>query len=245
MPTHNKSHPHPHPIDVAFIGWHEGSAGQIHSWIEDDGRYKVHSFIHPYDETPDIVKIKRSCSQFSYPENGLYKNLPFICQKDWPSYLKAKNIQHVLVTSPVPNERYEQIQLAQSHSFHLINAIHPTAIRLNESIIGHNIIMHAKSFLGYRAELEDGVILNVGAQVDHHSVIRHSVTIDPGVVMAGNVTIEKKSIIHTGAIIINKIHIGEQSIIGAGSVIIKDVESQVTVVGNPSRIIKHNGKQFF
>lgn len=39
--------------------------------------------------------------------------------------------------------------------------------------------------------------------------------------------------------IIGEIKIGDNVIIGAGTVVVKDVPSNVVVVGNPARIIKH------
>ena len=39
--------------------------------------------------------------------------------------------------------------------------------------------------------------------------------------------------------IIGEITIGDNVVIGAGSVVVKDVPSNVVIVGNPARIIKH------
>jgi len=65
------------------------------------------------------------------------------------------------------------------------------------------------------------------------------VTLDPGVVTAGNITIGRYTQVHTGTVIINRKRIGENSILGAGTVIIDDVPDNVTVVGVPGKIIKH------
>ncbi len=43
--------------------------------------------------------------------------------------------------------------------------------------------------------------------------------------------------IYAGAIVIGDIHIGDNVSIGAGSVVVKDVPDNVTVVGNPARIV--------
>lgn len=223
---------------VAFIGWHEGSAGQIHSWFEQSSSYKVACFVHTEDEEPSIIKIPRSVSQFSYPENSTFKKLPLICAKDWTSALKKMGITKVLVTTPVASERAVHINEALDAGLELVSAIHPSCLILPEAIMGKNVIMHAKSFVGYRAELQDGVILNTGAQVDHHCFIGKCVTIDPGVVMAGNVTIEAECTVHTAVVIKNKITIKKGSIIGAGSVVIRDVDENQTMVGVPAQPIQ-------
>ncbi|MBT1179932.1 serine O-acetyltransferase [Bifidobacterium vespertilionis] len=54
-------------------------------------------------------------------------------------------------------------------------------------------------------------------------------------VIGDNVTI------YTGSIVSGGINIGNNVQIGAGSVVMKDVPDNCVVVGNPARIIKHNG----
>lgn len=49
--------------------------------------------------------------------------------------------------------------------------------------------------------------------------------------------------IHAHSIVIGDIDIGDNVIIGAGSVVTKSIPSNCTIVGNPARIIKINGKK--
>ena len=125
--------------------------------------------------------------------------------------------------------------LALEAGLELVNAIHPSVLKMEDAILGKDIFMHANSFLGYRAELHSGVILNIGAQVDHHCVLGKSVTIVPGVVMASNVNIEEKCTVYTAAVIKNNITIKNNSIICAGSLVIRDVEENKVMVGVPAR----------
>jgi sugar O-acyltransferase (sialic acid O-acetyltransferase NeuD family) len=220
---------------VAFVGWHEGSAGQIHSWFEDSGFGHVAYFIHPENSIPEIKKIPRSVSNFSYPENGTFKNVPIIFNKDWPEELLNKGIKKVLVTISDPIERGKEIQKAVESGLILVNAIHPSSIVLKESILGKNVIVHAKAIIGYRSEIDDGVIINIGSQIDHHCKINKNVTIDPGVTLAGNVLVEEFCTIHTSVVIINRIKIGKHSILGAGTVVVRDVESYSKILGIPGK----------
>ena len=111
---------------------------------------------------------------------------------------------------------------------------------MEDAIIHDNVILYAKAYVGYRAEVFPGVFINTGAQIDHHNVMKDCSTIDPGAVFAGNVTLGRFSRAHTGVVIKNRIRVGENSIIGAGAVIIEDVPDDVTVVGVPGRVIKHH-----
>lgn len=49
--------------------------------------------------------------------------------------------------------------------------------------------------------------------------------------------------IYTGAIVIGNIHIGNNVTIGAGAVVLKDIPDNCTVVGNPAKIVKQDGKR--
>jgi len=226
----------------AIVGWEEGSAGQIHTWIEKQG-YHIACFVHADDTPPVIEKIHRDSTQFSYPENGSFKNKLFLCSTRWFDKIKELGITKVLVTTDDMQKRHLQIEQAKSASLKLLNAIHPTVTIMEDARIGENVIVHAHAFIGYRTEIGNGAIINTGAQLDHHNVIRECATIDPGVVFAGNVTVGRFTRVHTAATVINRICIGENCIIGAGSVIIKDVQNDVTVVGVPGRIIKKKGER--
>ena len=121
--------------EVAVVGWHEGSAGQIHSWFEEAGFGKIVYFIHPDDKPPEIIKVQRAISQFSYPEKESFKNTPFICKSNWVEFLIQKGISKVLVTIADSNLRWIEMEKAVNAGLELINAIHPTSLLLFECIL--------------------------------------------------------------------------------------------------------------
>ena len=227
---------------IAIIGWHDGGAGQIHSWFQKSGEYHVACFVNPIDEqlNINIPKINRDVSQFSYPEGEKFKDLPLINRSDWYSELSKLGINKIIITITNLRERYNQINKAKEYGFELVNAIHSSVLIMDDAILGENLMIYPQVHVGYRAEIHTGVALNTGVQLDHHNVIRECAAIDPGVVFAGNVTVGRFTQVHTGVVVKNRIRIGEDSIIGAGSVIINDVPDRVTVVGVPGRIIKHH-----
>ena len=226
---------------VAIVGWEEGTAGQIDSWLEKTGGYYIACFVNPNDQPlgVDPSNIDRDATKFSYPTKTGFKDKPLINSSNWVQELKELNIKRVLVTTHDPHHRFKEINQARTNGIELINAIHPTSHIMEDVIIGDNVILHARAFIGYRAEVCSGTIIDTNAQVDHHNVIKECVTLDPGVVTAGNVTIGRFTQVHTGTIIINRKRIGENSILGAGTVIIDDVPDNVTVVGVPGRVMKN------
>ena len=52
-----------HQKNIAVIGWEEGIAGQIDSWINSIG-YDVKLFIHPFEKLPEIQRIKSKMRHF-------------------------------------------------------------------------------------------------------------------------------------------------------------------------------------
>ena len=70
---------------VAIIGCEEGTAGQIHSWLEKTEKYKVACFVNPSDQPIEIDsnKIKRDASQFSYPSKTKFKEKLLINSSHW------------------------------------------------------------------------------------------------------------------------------------------------------------------
>jgi len=226
---------------VAIVGWDDGGAGRIETWLESEHGYHISCFINPSDMPLEIdpSEIKRDVSIFSYPTRDIFKNRPLLNKAEWAPYIKDMGIQKALVVIDDPLERYKHICVARDNGIRLINAIHPTVCLMADVLIKENVILHEDSHIGYRAELHDGVIVD-GAYLAHHNVIRECADVVAGSVTGGNVTIGRFSRVCLGVVIINKIRIGSNSIIGAGSVIIRDVPDNVTVAGVPGRIIKYH-----
>ena len=221
---------------IAIIGWEEGIAGQIDSWIENLG-FQVDCFIYPDDDFPENVKIPENVNLFDYPEKDSFKNRPLFVCENWDKIINRRGNDNCIIAISENILREKQIKYAISNNIKLINAIHPSTIFLPEVNVGKNVIIHAGSIVGYRSVIEDGVILNTGTQIDHHCRISSCATLNPGSILAGNVLVKKRATIHTGAVVKNRIKIGKESVVGAGAVVIQDVEDKSTVVGVPAKMI--------
>ena len=226
--------------NLAIVGWEEGVSGLVHSFIETYSNFKVKLFIHPFSENleleEDEVMVNRVVKNYSFPQNGKFKGVKFKCEANWIQLCAEEEIDHVLIAISNNKVRQKNIALAKSSNLKLITVIHPSAQIMPEAVIGVNCILLANSFAGYRSEICDGVILNTGASIDHHTFIDECASIDPGVVIAGNSSIGKLSKIHTGSIVINNIRIGSNVIVGAGSLVLEDIQPNVTVYGSPAKI---------
>ena len=225
---------------VAIIGWYEGLAGLIDSWLPDVG-VKVDRFIAIDDEHLNVdtsAHSKFGNLKYSYPKVREFKGKPLIKDPRWYNNTSAYPVDAYIVAIGNNKQRLQHINFALQKDIPLLSAIHPTVTLLPESSIGFNCIIHANAVIGYKAILGNGVIVNTGSQLDHHVVVKDGVTIDPGCIIAGNVLIKKGATLHTSTTVINKIVIGENSVTGAGSVVLRDIEPDTTVVGVPARIIQ-------
>lgn len=235
------------PFSIAIIGWEEGSAGQIDSWLHKASPYEVACFVNPVEDPPTIdieaAMAKRVSRLFSYPKPASFKGRPLISAENWADVLIELGITKVLITSSTNIVRLQQIAYAKEKGLQLVSAIHPTALIMDGAFLHDNAIVHAKAVIGYRAEIHTGAIINIGAQLDHHDVVFSCASIAPGVVAAGNVTIGACAYIWTHASIINNIRVGAHSVVGAGAVIIANVPAGVTVVGVPGRVVKHSNAE--
>ena len=228
-------------LDVAILGFHDGSAGQVSEWFEDVTGYKIKCYILQADSFELDIENEnknRVCQRTDFPSAGFFLGRPFIVSSDWINYLIKNGIQKVLPLTPNNAERLRQIEICQKHGIELVSAIHPTVVILSKAIVHPGVWINAQCTLGYKAEVLPGSIINTGVQIDHHNVLEDCCQIDPGVVTAGFVTLRKCCHVHTGATIINRIEIGEQAIVGAGSVVIKNIHPRTTVIGVPAREIK-------
>lgn len=109
------------------------------------------------------------------------------------------------------------------------------------------IEIHPGAEIGKRFFIDHGN----GVVIGETAVIGDDVTIFQGVTLGGtgkekgkrHPTIGNNVVIGAGAIILGAIHIGDNSRVGAGSVITKSVPPDTTVVGNPSWIVKKEGRR--
>lgn len=117
------------------------------------------------------------------------------------------------------------------------------------SVINHfgNVVIENDVEIGNNTCIDRAVLgstlIKKNAKIDNLVHIAHGVEIGENslvianAMVAGSVKIGKNSWIAPSASILNKKTIGDNVTIGLGAVVIKDVESNDTVVGNPSKSI--------
>lgn len=138
-------------------------------------------------------------------------------------------------------KRLELLHYYAELGYNLPAIIHPTAFISKSASIGAGTVAFAQTAVNAGTKMGLGCIINTGATVDHDCLLADAVHLSPGVHLGGEVRIGRNSWLGVGASVINRVTIGENVIIGAGSVIIEQAQDNVTVVGNPGRVVKKNG----
>jgi len=92
-------------------------------------------------------------------------------------------------------------------------------------------------FIGAKAVIGKGTLINTGAQIHHEVKIGEFTEINPGAVLLGKVKVGDFCSIGANATILPKVKIGNNVTVEARSVITHDVEDGVTVMGIPGRIV--------
>ncbi|ARQ06545.1 Acetyltransferase EpsM [Macrococcoides canis] len=118
--------------------------------------------------------------------------------------------------------------------------IDPSSVVSKFAHVSIGTVVMPNSVINSHALVGKHSIINSGAIIEHDNVLGDFIHISPGAVLSGTVTVGDYTHVGSGSVVIPNINIGARCIIGAGSVIIKDIERNVTVVGNPARIIKRS-----
>ena len=226
---------------VAVLGFNDGLAGQTTEWFEETTGLEIVLFIDENESLgefckPELVK-QRPNERFEYPADNKFKGRPFLSILDWPSRLVELGIKKVLLLVPDNLSRVKIIKICSEYGFELVSAIHPTVEIMNQAIIEPGVWINSGAFIGYKAEIKTGTLINTRAIVEHHNILNSCCQLDPAVVTGGNVTIGRCAQIHMGALIANRKKIGANAVVGAVAVVLSDVPADLTVAGIPAREI--------
>lgn len=123
----------------------------------------------------------------------------------------------------------------RSKSCNLINVIHPDTSISKDISLGTGIFIARNVSINSFVKIEDDVIINTAATIDHECNIGSGSHIAPGAVLLGNVKIGKNSFIGANSVIKEGLVIGRNVKTGAGSVVVKNIPNNEIWVGNPAR----------
>jgi sugar O-acyltransferase (sialic acid O-acetyltransferase NeuD family) len=106
--------------------------------------------------------------------------------------------------------------------------------------LGSGVVLLGNSSVAANTKIGNGCLIQGFSVVGHDVVCGDFVSIYSFVFVGGGVVVGAGASIFPHAVILPGIKIGANSIVGAGSVVVSDVPENVTVFGNPAKIIKRN-----
>ena len=111
------------------------------------------------------------------------------------------------------------------------------AIVMSNVIISDGALIEAGCVLGHEVEIGTGAILNIGAKLSHNCRVGAYTHLAIGASVSGVVTIGSNCLIGAGVAVNPAVTIGDGVIVTPGSAILNDIPNEVTVSGNPARVI--------
>jgi len=182
-------------------------------------------------EIVGFVSIDEHETLYGYPRLGNDDVLPAIFDS---------GVRSALVAIGDNRRRKVAIDMLRKRGFKLINVISPAAVVSKYVHAGEGIAVLPGAVVNAGSNLEDGVIVNTNASIDHDCSVGKCVHIAPGANVAGCVRLEEGVLLGTGSSVIPGVTIGSWTIVGAGAAVVSDLPANVVAVGVPARVSKVN-----
>ncbi len=115
--------------------------------------------------------------------------------------------------------------------------IHPRALVGDRVKLGRGVVLCPGAIASADIVLGDFVMLNLHATVGHDASVGAWSTLSAHCDVTGRVQVADRVFMGSQASVIPGKSIGSRSVLGAGAVVINDVPADVTVVGNPARVL--------
>lgn len=141
-----------------------------------------------------------------------------------------------LQSSQVKRKIYEKTK--RNHNIFFPAVISPTAHISPATSIGDAVVITDNCWISNNVTIGIGVLIDIASMIGHDVVIGDYSSIMPMSSISGNVIIGENTFIGGKSFIRQELTIGSNVVIGAGSVVVSGVDDNLTVVGNPARVLK-------
>lgn len=120
------------------------------------------------------------------------------------------------------------------------NVISPDSQISKYATLGNGLIIKRGAIISSDAVIGDNTTIQSYACIGHDAIIGKHCQISTHVDIGGASVLGEGVFVGLNAPVREKINIGDYAIISAGAVVLKDVDANVTVMGNPARVISRN-----
>jgi sugar O-acyltransferase (sialic acid O-acetyltransferase NeuD family) len=158
-------------------------------------------------------------------------------------YLENNFDKSVNVFVPIGNNklRVYMLEKLQKWGYKTPSFIHDNVCIHNSVEVGKAVYILPSSSIMPFVKLKDYVMISLGVNVAHHTVLSKGVFLSQGSNIGASINIGENTFCGIASNVMTGVNkVGKNSILGAGTVVIKCIPINATIVGNPGRIIKIN-----
>ena len=170
-------------------------------------------------------------------ENALadYSNYPNILSSVEDYVVESDDVFVCALGDVAYKKKYVDMIKQKGGAF--ISIIHPNAIIRQNTCFGEGCIIAAGCQISCDVKVGNVVTLQPNVFLGHNVNIGDYTHINTNAVCNGNVLVDDMVTLHTASIIAPNVKVGENTIVGAGSIVLCNIKSNVTVLGNPAKIV--------
>lgn len=146
----------------------------------------------------------------------------------------------VALGEPITKKKvYERLKSLQCN---FANVVSPDSQISKDAKLGRGLIIKRGAIISVDAVIGDNTTIQSYACIGHDAIVGNHCQISTHVDIGGGTTLGECVFVGLNAPVRELLKIGDYAIISAGAVVLKDVDSYVTVMGNPARVIARNDK---
>lgn len=203
---------------IAIVGY--GIIGQqIEHFVEEAHKGGLIEFYY-FDDSLNATGNERAFPLHQY-QDSRFSNFEFYVGLGYKHLSLRKEITDSII----------RLNLRLPSFIHHTSYLHPSVS------IGNGSVIYPMCNIGFSVSIGNGVLINKSCTLSHNTVIGDGSFISPAVTFCGGVKLGNSSFVGAGTIIANEVVIGNEVKIGIGNVITQDISNNLSVIGNPARVV--------
>jgi sugar O-acyltransferase (sialic acid O-acetyltransferase NeuD family) len=155
-------------------------------------------------------------------------------------FAQIKEDKQVIIAVGEPILRMKLYEKLFQFNIELTTLIDPSAIISNQAKISNGVIISEYTSIHADVIIEDNVLIQPFCCIGHDIYIGKHTVVSTTANIGGGAVIGSKVYLGMNCAIKQNINIHDGAIIGMGAVVYKNVDSEMTVIGNPARVTKGN-----